>query len=311
MASRIRTALLGSVALSIVSTTIALAAPVPATIRVEGATETLVKERNQAALETNVADRANGEIRTVKGPSALGQLIRAGAATDTPIRTSFTDAFGPLSALVERVGPDDQGLNFDGPGFWLFKVNHKASDVGANQKLLTKGDDVLWYFSSDFEVAELDLGVPTKPVKRGKRFTVTVTAYDGDGKGTPAKDARVAYSGTVRRTNAKGRATFTAKRGTRGMRATRGDDIRTGVEPMCGYVRAATECSSALPFDGSLRVISGGAKSIGWTTSAPVLRGLAATRSAPNSSLVTWRGRVYRGKRANGIARSLVRRYLS
>ena len=221
MTSRpLQVALLGGTLFAVLTTATALAAPVPATIRVEGSTQTLIKERNQAALATNVADRATGEVRTVGGPTALGQLIRAGASTRTPVRTSFTAAFGPLASLVERVGPDDQGLNFDGPGFWLFRVNHASSSVAANQKRLKKGDEVLWYFTSDFNAQELDLAVPGDPVRRGARFTVTVTAYDADGKGAPAKDARVAYSGTVRRTNTQGRATFTAKRGPRSLRAT-------------------------------------------------------------------------------------------
>jgi hypothetical protein len=311
MPHRHRLALLGGAVAAMVSTGAALAAPVPATIRVEGERATIVPERRQAAAETKVADRT-GPIRTVGGATPLGQLIRAGAATSTPVRTSFTNAFGPLAGLVERIGPDDQGRNFEGPGFWLFKVNHASSQVAANQSTLRKGDEVLWYFTSNFSAAELDLTAPTAPAKRGKRFTVTVTAYDGEGKATPASRARVAYAGSVRITNAAGRATFSAKRGTRTLRATRGEDIRSASEPVCGYVARASECSPSRPSGSSLRLVIDGTSSAGWAEVGPSLRSIARD-GVPTGSTVAlaWRGRVFRDRaKVRNAARTLVRRYL-
>ena len=116
-------------------------------------------------------------------------VIRAGAATRTPVRTSFTDAFGPSGGLVERIGPDDQGRNFEGPGFWLFKVNHVAASVAANQRRLKPGDEVLWYYTANFDAAELELLAPSAPIRAGRRFTVTVRAYDGEGGSSPAAGA--------------------------------------------------------------------------------------------------------------------------
>ncbi len=311
MLNRHRLALLGGVVAAIAATSAAFATPTPATIRVEGDDATIIPERKQASAEPNVADRT-GPVRTVAGPTALGQLIRAGAATSTPIRTSFTDAFGPLAALVERVGPDDQGRNFEGPGFWLFKVNHASSSVAANQRTLRKGDEVLWYFTSSFSAAELDLSAPAAPVKRGKRFTVTVTAYDEDGKATPAGGARVTYSGSSETTNASGRATFTAKRGTRGLRATRGEDIRSASESICGYVKKS-ECSPSRPSGGSLRLVLDGKTTAGWARVAPSLRAISADGVPAGSTVaLAWRGRVFRGEaKVQSAARTLVRRYLS
>jgi hypothetical protein len=311
MIHRHRLALLGGAALALAAAGAAASAPTPATIRVEGDDATIIAERRQAASETNVADRGNG-VRTVTGPTALGQLIRAGAATATPVRTSFTEAFGPLAAVVERIGPDDQGRSFEGPGFWLFKVNHVSSTVAANQKILRKGDEVLWYFTPNFSAAELELTVPRAPVRRGKRFTVTVRAYDGEGNRAPAAGARVAYSGSAKTTSSAGRATFRARRGVRSLRAARSADIRSASEPVCGYVGSRSECSPAKPSGGSLRLVVDGATRAGWDRVAPALRSIAQNGvPAGSAAALAWRGRVFRSPaEIQNAARALVSRYL-
>ncbi|MDH3226529.1 MAG: DUF4430 domain-containing protein [Thermoleophilia bacterium] len=311
MIHRHRLALLGAAAAAAAATSAAIAAPTPATIRVEGDAATIIAERKQAASKTNVADR-DGAVRTVAGPTALGQLIRAGAATKTPVRTSFTDAFGPLAALVERIGPDDQGRNFEGPGFWLFKVNHVSSAVAANQKILRRGDEVIWYFTSNFAAAELQLTVPSAPVRSGKRFTVTVTAYDGEGKGAPAGGARVFYSGSAKTASSAGRATFSTKRGVRSLRATRGRDIRSAFEPVCGYVQNRAECSPRRPSGGSLRIVLDGDVRAGWARVGPVLLSIAE-RGVPagSTAALAWKGRIFRGRlEVRNAARALARRHL-
>lgn len=301
---------LGAVlALAVVTPALAATPVTGASLRVEGPKATIIAQRNQATTDTLVADRT-GPVRTVTGPTVLGQLIRAGVVTGTPVRASFTDQFGPLSAVVERIGAADQGTAFEGPGFWLYKVNHRASDLAANQQRLRLGDEVLWYFTSDFTAAELDLRAPSTPLKAGESFSVEVRAYDAKGASTRAAGARVRYGSAIRTAGADGRIELVAVAGRRTLVATRGTDIRSTGTTVCAFRRTATECLSNRPDGSSLRVVAGGRTFAGWAAAAPRLRRIAA--GALDASAIAWRGRVTRGKGpTRALAARLVRDHLA
>lgn len=307
----------GAVALACTIPTAALAAPATATLRVEGADTTLIPELRQPSDTTLVADRL-GPVRTVEGPTALGQLIRAGVRRDVSVRTSFSTAFGPDPLVaVERIGPDDQGENFEGPAFWVFKVNHASAPVAANQQVLKDGDEVLWYFTSNFSAAELDVTVPRANLRTGRTFTVTVRAWDSEGVASPAAGAVVRY-GTVEKTaGADGRVRFTARTGPRDIRATRTDaatgaaDIRSATEEVCGLPAGVTTCPRPRPNGASLRLVVNGVGTKGWARTLPRLRAIVAGALADDDrAAIAWRGRVWRGPGPVGnVARNLVRRF--
>jgi hypothetical protein len=301
---------LGAVlALAVVTPAIAATPVTGVSLRVEGPKATIIAERNQAAATTLVADRT-GPVRTVTGPTVLGQLVRAGVATDTPVRASFTDQFGPLSAVVERIGPADQGTAFNGPGFWLYKVNHRAPDVAANQQRLKRGDEVLWYFTSDFEALELELRAPSAPLAAGASFSVQVRAFNAKGGSKPAAGARVRYGARTATAGADGRVALVAVAGRRALTAMRGTDIRSTGTTVCAFRRAVTECLPARPDGSSLRVVVGGRTFAGWAAAAPRLRRIAA--GTLDASAIAWRGRVTRGEGpTRALAATLVDDHLS
>lgn len=312
----LRSAVAG-VALAAIVPTAALAAPVSATLRVEGADKALIAETRQPTDTTLVADRL-GPVQTVEGPTALGQLIRAGVRRGVPIRTSFSTAFGPDPLVaVEKIGPDDQGLNFEGPAFWVFKVNHVSAPVAANQQVLKDGDEVLWYYTSNFSAAELDITAPTKPMPVGKSFTVSVTAWDGEGVASPATGAVVRYGRTEKTANGTGKVTFRAVKGPVNVRATRTDadsgaeDIRSSTEEICGLPEGVTTCPRPRPSGATLRLGVNGVSTKGWKATLPRLRAIAADGlSDGDKAAIAWRGRVWRGVGpVRSVSRNLVRRF--
>lgn len=307
----------GAAALACALPTAAVAAPTSATIRVEGGDATLIPELTQPTDTTLVADRL-GPVRRVEGPTALGQLIRAGVRRGVSVRTSFSTAFGPDPLVaVERIGPDDQGENFEGPAYWVFKVNHASAPSAANQQMLSAGDEVLWYFTSNFSAAELEVVVPRANVRVGQTFTVGVRAWDSEGAATPAAGARVRYGSVEKTAGARGKVRFTARRGPRAVQATRTDaatgaaDIRSAREEVCGVPRASAACPRPRPNGASLRLVIDGASTKGWARTLPRLRTIATAGIDRDArAAIAWRGRVWRGTGpVTAVARNLVRRF--
>ena len=306
----------GALALACTLPAAASAAPVSATLRVEGGEKTLIPELRQPTDTTLVADRL-GPVRTVEGPTALGQLIRAGVRRGVSVRTSFSTAFGPDPLVaVERVGPDDQGENFEGPAFWVFKVNHVSAPLAANQQALDDGDEVLWYFTSNLSAAELDVTAPAR-TRAGQSFAVRVQAYDGEGEATPAAGATVRYGGIEKAAGPDGRVRFTARRGPRSVRATRRDpatgaeDVRSAAEEVCGLPAGATTCPRPRPGGRGLRLVVNGVGTKGWARTLPRLRAVAGGGlGGGDTAAIAWRGRIWRGPGAvTNVARNLVRRF--
>jgi hypothetical protein len=225
---------------------VAAAAAVNAQIRIEGGTTTLLPP-TVVPTDTTTVPLKDGTNRVVQGPTLLGQLVRAAEAFQLPLRLSFSTLGGQDFVAVERIGPDDQGQNFEGPSFWLYKVNHKSTDA-ANVVNLNEGDSSLFYFTSDTQALELDLAVSADTLADGARLDVTVMDYDGAGTPTPAAGAVVRYGDQLTSADAQGHASFAVTgQGPMAVSATRGTDIRSPVRTVCGYGADPTICSLPAP----------------------------------------------------------------
>ena len=179
-------------AMALVLPTLGAAAPITATVRVEGVDATVLPPTpitvdDAPGATMTVADSTDTDTVTVPASSALAQLARATTASGLPL------AFQNLSfgAQILRIGAATApGAT---PPFWRLKVNGTAAPVGAGDYLLAAGDSVSWALVSDFDAHELDLAVSGDTYALGTSFTATVTSVDNTGAVTPAAGATVTY----------------------------------------------------------------------------------------------------------------------
>ncbi len=166
---------------------------------------------NTARLATTTSecgpDRP-GDSRTVSGPSAIGLVDYARQTNRSLVPYLVSDTFD-FGLIVCRIG--NAGA-FNSNEAWLYKVNHKAAQVGGDQFRLSRGDQVLWYFA-DFATGantgdELELRAPAR-VQPGSPFTVTAIAYNGEGVARPAAGATIAGGATTAVTKQDGTAQVT------------------------------------------------------------------------------------------------------
>ena len=111
------------------------AKPVAAELRVQAEQKTLAPGQNYLTDTTSIttdtrepACGGSGEAKTVEGPSALGLLIDAAGVNRTlrPLGISDKFDFGLLVCSIGASVATDEA-------FWLYKVNHVAPEVGADQ----------------------------------------------------------------------------------------------------------------------------------------------------------------------------------
>ena len=180
-------------------------------------------------------------MKTVQGPTALGLLWSGAAVTKQlrPVAVSDEFDFGLLVCGISSfVGGDT--------AYWLYKVDHKSPEVGADQFPLKGGEEVLWYFSDTTANVntgdELALQAPAR-AKPDSTVAVRVWSYDAAGKRTPAAGA-VVQGEDEATTDAQGRATRRDARsqGTLRLRAERGADIPSQTVSVC--ITAKPSCPS-------------------------------------------------------------------
>ncbi len=219
--------------LTLAAMTVALAVPATAAaaeqadLRVEAgrplAAAGYVTDTTKIKTTKSSSCQGSGDTKTIQGANALGLLWSAAAQTKSlrPVAVSDQYDFGLLVCGISTfVGGDT--------AYWLYKVDHKLPEVGAEQFPLKGGEEVLWYYSDTTANLntgdELALQAPAK-AKPDSTVKVRVWAYDATGKRTPAAGADGAGRGRGT-TDAQGRATVeTPAKGTLRLRAERGADI--------------------------------------------------------------------------------------
>lgn len=236
--------------LTLAAMTVALAVPATAAaaeqadLRVEAgrplAAAGYVTDSTKIKTTKSSSCQGSGNTKTIQGANALGLLWSAAAQTKSlrPVAVSDQYDFGLLVCGISTfVGGDT--------AYWLYKVDHKLPEVGAEQFPLKGGEEVLWYYSDTTANLntgdELALQAPAK-AKPDSTVKVRVWVYDATGKRTPAAGA-VVQGEDEATTDAQGRATVeTPSKGTLRLRAERGADIASQTLSVC--VTAKGGCAS-------------------------------------------------------------------
>lgn len=213
-------------------------ASIPVDLRVEGANgRNLTADRYQTdSTRIKTTKRppncnGSGKNKKLNGTTALGALVDGSLANRRldPLLVSDEFSFG---LLVCGIGGDNAA---GASSFWLYKVNHVAPEVGADQFAVKPSDDVLWYFSAGGRNSgdELELGAPPR-VRPSQEFEATVFAYDFAGAKRPVQGATVSGGGASATTDASGVAQLTLnRRGTRTLRATLDPNIPSAPTKVC------------------------------------------------------------------------------
>jgi hypothetical protein len=171
----------------------------------------------------------SGSKVKLPGPTGLG-IVKDALATVRDLRPlSVTDAFD-FGLGVCGIG----GFQAQGAASWYLKHNHAGAQVGGDQLLLGKGDEVLWYLAPSFPYPpELSLEGPVR-ADPGSQLTVQVFEHAEDGTRTPAAGATVNGGDAPATADAQGRASVSVGgAGTATLRATRGADIPSNEVPVC------------------------------------------------------------------------------
>lgn len=252
MTDRLRnTALSGAlVLLSLAAAPAALAAPVGVTVRVEGASQTILDvpvtsdghSVTTPSGGTHPCDGTNNGAFPSPVPTptaALDDAARAnGVSWDADWFASFNDF------IVSRVA-DEPATSSQ---FWGLIVNGKFSNSGGCQTKVNQGDDVVYAFDAFSKSAVLRLAAPGTATV-GQPVNVTVT----DTQSTmPAANASV--GGTT--TGADGVATLTfSEKGIYRLKADRSDAVRSNTVVLCADPAGAAPCTST---DSTAPVVSSG-----------------------------------------------------
>jgi hypothetical protein len=252
MSYRLRNAALtGALALlSLAAAPAAFAAPVGVTVRVEGASKTILDEPvttdghdvTPASGGTHKCDGTNAGAHPSPVPTptaALDDVTRAHTISwDADWFASFEDF------IVTRV--DDEHATSS--QFWGLVVNGQFASSGGCQTRLTQGDEVVWVFDAFSKSAVLRLAGPGTATV-GQPVSVQVTDTQ---TAQPAANASV--NGTATGSDGVASLTFNEE-GIYRLKADRPDAVRSNTLIVCADPAGAAPCTSS---DKAAPVISSG-----------------------------------------------------
>jgi hypothetical protein len=205
LVSRRMSVALGAVclALSVLASAAVAAGPATVTVRVEGASTTLLPPTQVTTTTEPVVKDGNPE-HACTGTSAAGALQLATAGNWSG--TWFT-GFGYSVETIEG-----ESHSFSSPAFWTIWLDNKPASAFCEAEL-SSGDSLLLFpeCSGECPAGPSPLGIEAPAVAEvGQPVKVTVTSYaNPSGAPTPAGGATVAYDGTNTPTDSSGHATLT------------------------------------------------------------------------------------------------------
>jgi len=186
------------------------AAPATVTVRIEGASQTLLSPTTVTTNETPVIKDGNHE-HSCRGSSAAGALEQATGG-------NWNGAwFSGIGYSVETILGETHAFEPGAPAnfFWTYWLDSKEATSGICEGELNSGDSILFFpacfsESNACPPAPNPLGIVTPSVvEAGAPFTVTVTSYaNPSGTASPAVGATVAGDGVEVKTDASGHATL-------------------------------------------------------------------------------------------------------
>jgi hypothetical protein len=225
------------------------AGPADVTVRVEGATSTLVA-RTAVRTDTAAINKDGNPAHTCSGTSAAGALEKATGG----------DWAGPwfdgLGYSVQRI--KGEAHIFPAPEYFSLWINFRATSEGVcgTTSELQQGDEVLFFVDrcisdpvtflcTNPPVLPLGLSAP-RSVTPGAPFTVTVVEYAPDGKASPVEGAVVQGGDAPATTNAAGAATIiVSTAGVFSLRATKANRAPSAGEASCASTGADGFCGTA------------------------------------------------------------------
>ena len=192
------------------------------------------------------ACKGTGTEKTISGPSALGLLLHGSDYNDAlkPVQISDQFEFGPF---VCGVGPHESSDS----RFWLYKVDHVAPEVGADQFPITRSHEgVLWYLVDSAAGVntgnELGLLPEARDVQAGTPVDIEVVEYGLDGQAAPAAGVSLLGTGGAG-TDERGVAEVVFEEAGRPViRGVRGSDIPTDAVRLCVWEDSPNECDDAM-----------------------------------------------------------------
>jgi hypothetical protein len=215
--------LIGALACTAPGVATATAAPTKVKVRIEGKTKTIFEGAVTADVHEldagdgtglHKCDGTNGGAGTTPGPTAT-------SAMDDAVKLAGLTWSGTYSAdfedfIVNQIGPDSATDS----QFWGVAVAGQSLQVGGCQRVVTKGEEVLWAYDS-FDKKLLRASGPKK-VRVGK--LVTLKVVDTEKANAPVAGARIGG----KKTNSKGIARLRFKTsGTKRLKATAAKAIRS------------------------------------------------------------------------------------
>lgn len=244
------------------------AGPASVSVRVEGASQTLVPPTNVTTTNSPVIKDGN-PAHTCPGTSAAGALE---LATSGNWNGSW---FSGLGYSVETVAGEGHLFEPGAPAnyFWSVWLDNKSATTGICEAELNPGDSVLFFpecFSetSACPPAPNPLGITAPAVGEvGSPVTVRVTSYaNATGAPSPAVGAAVAGGGASGTTDSSGEATLKfAGPGTVVLHASATDSVRTEAN-VCVHYAGDGACGIAGPSGSSAGQAGGGV--LGYSSSS-------------------------------------------
>lgn len=219
----------------------ALAAPSNVTVRVEGATTTLL-DRTTIRTDGRTVNKDGVAGHDCTGTSAAGALE---IATSGNWGGSWFDGLG---YSVERILGETHA--FPEPDFFSLWINNREANEGicGASSELQEGDDVLFFVArcefdgsacANAPVLPLGLKAPAL-VSAGGPFTVSVVEYSATGAPKPVAGATIAGADAPATTNAAGNATLAiATPGLRALKATLAGHARSAAQRVCATTTSA------------------------------------------------------------------------
>ncbi len=186
--TRTRVLVAAAVALFAIPTA-AQAANVRAGLRVVTEKQTLVGDDGARVGATRSYLDSAGTPRALAENTGLGQLVAGTAAAGLSVGIDYNEQFaqGFLSRIGGQPAPG-------GNAFWGFYVDNVLAQVGAEQHILKKGQEIVWVLDPDFNTkGPYFLDLDAIPSGRG-RITFRVTRAGGD-RPVPAKGATLIING--------------------------------------------------------------------------------------------------------------------
>jgi hypothetical protein len=255
----------------------ALGAPVGVTVRVEGASQTILEvpvtsdghDVTTPSGGTHPCDGTNNGAHPSPVPTPTAALDDAARANNVSWDADWFSSFNDF--IVTRVANESATSS----QFWGLVVNGKFSNSGGCQVKLNQGDEALYAFDAFSKSAILRLAGPgTATVGQPVNVTVTDTQ-----SGSPAANASV-HGAT---TGADGVATVTfGQEGIYRLKAERSDAIRSNALVVCADPSGAAPCTSS---DGTAPTVESG-----FGPDDPDLPGrrLASRSGRSRTILVSW-----------------------